>query len=420
MLTSLFGDLGGPKKPDDPPEPGEPGFQATALSQSADTGVNSQGQMVDRLQHDLVVSGSPAQAIREHFATTRADLETADRLITLLDPVGVWGSAVVKALSDAGGRPIERLHLREQTTLRTLATIERTTLVRRHEEMLRIYHADVRAPGPDNAEIPVALMERSHMTTVILGPLQPPVIDALLKALHAATHAPSWRCPHLLFMLPPGGLAINERIKALDWPHGLHLHLLNEPLVSTSSIWNAMLGTWNHVKDETDWDPSRPGSLSAPEFPARVADLEPPPVASLETPSFVNAPAVAERKPLDPQKARAALAELRVIEGLLGAAIVDGQTGLVVVSQEREDAPVNLSLWAAASAQLLRAHRMAARSVGMTERVEEVMSSTGGRQQVLRALTRHPDLFLMAVLDRQPANLAMTRFRLVEIDAQLS
>src|SRR5436190_519474 len=88
--------------------------------------------------------------------------------------------AAVKALSDAGGRPIERLHLREQTTLRTLATIERTTLARRNEETLKIYHADVRAPGPENAEIPVALMERSHMTTVIVGPMQPHAIDALL------------------------------------------------------------------------------------------------------------------------------------------------------------------------------------------------------------------------------------------------
>src|SRR5688572_651383 len=156
MLTSLFGDLGPPRDPSKKsrpePEGADQGFAATAILESMATEVNDQGKMVDRHQHDLVVSGSPAQAIREHFATTRADLETASRLITLLDPVGIWASAVIKALSDAGGRPIERLHLREQTTLRTLATIERTTLVRRHEDTLKIYHADVRAPGRDNAE----------------------------------------------------------------------------------------------------------------------------------------------------------------------------------------------------------------------------------------------------------------------------
>ena len=108
-------------------------------------------------------------------------------MITLLDPVGVWASSVVKALSDAGGRPIEKLHLREQSTLRTIAMIERTTLVRRQEDTLRIFHADVRAPGPENAEIPVALMERSQMTAVIIGPMQPHAIDALLGSLQHAT-----------------------------------------------------------------------------------------------------------------------------------------------------------------------------------------------------------------------------------------
>ncbi len=55
--------------------------------------------------------------------------------------------------------------------------IERTTLVRRQEDTLRIFHADVRAPGPENAEIPVALMERSQMTAVIIGPMQPHAIE---------------------------------------------------------------------------------------------------------------------------------------------------------------------------------------------------------------------------------------------------
>ena len=180
MLGSLFGDLA----PDPGREPGErrergeptsatgePGFEARALMQTVATAVNEQGQMVDRHSHDLVVSGSAAQAIREHLAATRSDLDTASSLITLLDPAGVWASAVIQALSSAGGRPIERLHLREQHTLRTLATIERTTLVRRHEDTLRIYHAEVRAPGRDNADVPIALMERSQLTTEIVGPL---------------------------------------------------------------------------------------------------------------------------------------------------------------------------------------------------------------------------------------------------------
>src|SRR4051812_23503695 len=129
VLTSLFGDLGPGKDPDGKkartPGDGEVpvAFEATAIMETVATEVNDRGQMVDRHSRDLVVSGSPAQAIRDHFAETRADLDTASSMITLLDPVGVWASAVIKALSDAGGQPVERLHLREKTTLRTLAMI---------------------------------------------------------------------------------------------------------------------------------------------------------------------------------------------------------------------------------------------------------------------------------------------------------
>src|SRR5215472_14868650 len=249
MLTSLFGDLRAAR--DAKAKSGDfeetqvvntsPDFAATAIMESIATEVNERGQMIDRHVSDLVVTGSPAQAIRDQFATTRADLETATSMITLLDPVGVWASSVIKALSDAGGRPIEKLHLREHTTLRTIAMIERTMLVRRNEDTLRIFHADVRAPGPENAEIPVALMERSQMTAVIIGPMQPHAIDALLASLRHATSLATWRCPHLLFQLPPSSDWIAAKVHAIVWPERLRVHIVAEPMTSASSVWNAML-----------------------------------------------------------------------------------------------------------------------------------------------------------------------------------
>jgi len=444
VLTSLFGDLGPSKGPDgkkrgadaDP----DGGFAATAIMESVATEVNARGQMVDRHSKDLVVTGSPAQAIREHFAATRADLDTATSLITLLDPAGVWAAAVIKALSDAGGRPIERLHLREQTTLRTLAMIERTTLVRRHEDTLRIYHADVRAPGRDAAEIPVALMERSQMTTVIIGPLQPHAIDGLLDALHSAAMLPTWRCPNLLFMLPPNAVWIANKISAVVWPARLHVHVLSESMTGASSVWNAMLGMWNHVKAQPGWDPTaHPAMMGMGDFPIKVSELDAAQgsttaagaqVAASGLPAAAITMAVAapetsspvmriSRSLLDPTRARKALAGMLSLDGLLGCAVVDGTTGLVLARETREDHPVDMDLVAAGCAQVLRAHRQAARSMGMAEQVDEVMTTAGPRQQVVRTLSRHPDLFLVAMLDKHRTNLALARFQLMEVERGL-
>lgn len=423
MLTSLFGDLGPARGRDGKPLAGDDqpdaGFAATAIMESVATEVNARGQMVDRHSHDLVVSGSPAQAIRGHFAATRSDLDTATSLITLLDPAGVWASAVIKALSDAGGRPIERLHLREHATLRTLATIERTTLVRRHEDTLRIYHADVRAPGSENAEIPVALMERSQMTTVVIGPLQPHAIDALLDALHKAAMLPTWRCPNLLFMLPPSAVWIANKISAIAWPARLHVHVLSESMTSASAVWNAMLGMWNQVKAQPGWQPqARLPLTGASDFPMRVRDLS---AFAPTAPEPAAAPPImrVSRSVLDPVRAQLALAGMLAVEGLLGCAVVDSTTGLVLVRETRGEASVDMDLSAAACAQLLRTHRQAARSMGLTEQVDELITSAGSRQQVIRTVSHHPELFLVVLLDKQHTNLALARYQLMELEREL-
>ncbi len=442
MLTSLFGDLGpardGKKKPrdfDDTQPDSMGGFAATAIMESVATEVNDRGQIIDRHVSDLVVIGSPAQAIREHFAATRADLETASSMITLLDPVGVWASSVVKALSDAGGRPIEKLHLREKTTLRTIAMIERTTLVRRQEDTLRIFHADVRAPGPENAEIPVALMERSQMTAVIIGPMQPHAIDALLSSLRQATSLPTWRCPHLLFQLPPNATWINNKVEAVVWPERLHVRIVSEPMTGASSVWNAMLGVWNEAKLQPGWDPSAVSPmLGTNDFPIKVGEIggtaEPGARAGGTAPAhsagLAAATATGASPPqvtasvLDAARGRQALAVLLKLDGLIGCALVDGVSGFVMAHETREDSPLDMELAAAAAAQVLRAHRESARSMGLLDGIDEVITTAGARHVLIRALQRHPDLFVVALLEKHRTNLALARFQLLEVERSLA
>ena len=435
MLTSLFGDLGPSRKQrdfDDTQADSQGGFAATAIMESTATEVNDRGQIIDRHLSDLVVTGSPAQAIREHFAATRADLETASSMITLLDPVGVWASAVVKALSDAGGRPIERLHLREKTTLRTLAMIERTTLVRRQEDTLRIFHADVRAPGPENAEIPVALMERSQMTAVIIGPMQPHAIDALLSSLRQATSLATWRCPHLLFQLPPNAAWINAKVASVVWPDRLHVHVVSEPMTGASSVWNAMLGVWNEAKLQPGWDPSAVSPmLGISDFPIKVGDLGGPAAGSAgksgDKARASGADAAATggtpqptRSVLDAMRGRQALSGLLKLDGLLGCALVDATTGFVLAHEARDDQPFDMELAAAAAAQVLRSHQESAHSMGLSDPVDEVIVTAGARHVLIRAMQRHADMFIVALLEKHRTNLALARFQLLEVDRSLA
>jgi predicted regulator of Ras-like GTPase activity (Roadblock/LC7/MglB family) len=431
MLTSLFGDLRAARDAkakssdfeDTEVVGGSQDFAATAIMESIATEVNDRGQIIDRHVSDLVVTGSPAQAIREHFAATRADLETATSMITLLDPVGVWASSVVKALSDAGGRPIEKLHLREQSTLRTIAMIERTMLVRRHEDTLRIFHADVRAPGPENAEIPVALMERSQMTAVIFGPMQPHAIDALLSSLKHATSLATWRCAHLLFQLPPNANWINAKVEAIDWPERLHVHIVSEPMTGASSVWNAMLNVWNEAKLQPGWDPAAVSPmLGTSDFPIKVGELDGTSDGA-KAPASADSDAAATDTParpvLDAARGRQALASLLKLDGLLGCALVEAASGLVLAHETRDPESLDMELAAASCAQVLAAHRNAALTMGLGDPIDEVITTAGSRHVLIRALQRHADLVLVALLEKHRTNLALARFQLLEVERSL-
>ncbi|MCU0774539.1 MAG: hypothetical protein MUC74_08520 [Ideonella sp.] len=444
MLTSLFGDLGGPEDPTrtrrfvDADEEPDTGFAATAILETVNSEVTPRGQIVDRHVTDLVVSGSPAQAIREHFATARADLDSAARMITVLDPAGVWAAAVIKALSDATGRPIERILLRERDTLRTLATIERTTLLRRQDDPLKIYRADVRGPGRDGEEIPLALAERSHLVAVVIGPMAPHAIDQLLEDLVVAAQQPTWSCPTLLFMLPPTAAWIANKVNTVRWPATLRVHLLDEPLVSASSVWNALLGVWNKVKKDIGAG-GGPPPVGGHDFPIKVADLRPEPPresafgrlggdtgygvlwsdsarAPLAPPGVTVRPRLSA---IDPARARECLAGLMGLDGLLCCAVVDGRTGAVVAREQREDHPVDLESAAVAAAQVLRHQREFSRSMGLTPQLEETVIATGARQLVMRSVTRHPDAFVLALLDKHRANLSLARFKLMDAERAL-
>jgi predicted regulator of Ras-like GTPase activity (Roadblock/LC7/MglB family) len=150
--------------------------------------------------------------------------------------------------------------------------------------------------------------------------------------------------------------------------------------------------------------PSIKSAAGAPTQTATAGTEAPPPIVRVT------------RSVLDPARAKRALAGMASLDGMLGCAVVDSTTGLVLARESRDDTLVDMDLAAAACAQMLRAHRRAARSMGLPEQIDELMTSAGPRQQIIRTVTRHPDLFLVVLLDKHRTNLALARYQLMEVE----
>jgi hypothetical protein len=380
MLKTLFGDLGPRAVGETGYAPTEVAFAATAVLEDKVPAALPREQ--DPHVVDVFVAGSPAQSIREHFTTTRADLGSAPSMITLLDPSRIWAPAVVKALSDATGQPVEKLHLRERATLRTLAVVERTAVPRRAAGPLKIYHADVRAAGLDHDEIVNALAERSHMTAVIVGALQQHALDALLRSLLIATQQPDWHCPWLVFLLPPNSGAMRHRILSQPWPPRVRATALAETLNGASTVWNTVLSAWE---------------------------------ACANAPTFST---TAQSKLLDDSAVTKALFGLVRTEGVIACGVVDLSTGELMAHDSRDSLTFDL---AARARRLTAARRVFSAAGGeFGAESEELMVTQGSRIEVLRAGLPPPCRFgLVLMLDRRLANVPLIRFKTLQAEKHL-
>ena len=418
MLNSLFGDLTPPRLP------GADGLPAGVRPNAAAHACSTADAAVAALSEDVVVDASPAAAIRQHFAGHRSDLQRASAMVTLLDPSRLWASQVVHALADAAGQPVQRLNLRERATLRTLAVIERTLVPRRHADALRVYHADIRANAMEQAlaqeEISNALAEGSQLTAVIVGALQPYALVALLRSLLQATRQPEWRCPQLVFILPPGAAALRQRILEQHWPPQVHATAVAEPMACAASVWNCVLEAWEAAQAG-----QRPGTAD----PLGAASASGGQITPASRTGGVTA-AFPSRRPGGhgggtfarpdapmPEALTRLLAPLAASDGLLACGIVDLTRGDLLASQSRERPATDLAGLALALCAARQAHQSMA---GDAAAPDEILITAGPRQTLLRALPGDGALGFVALLDRQQTNLALLRFKLLEAERLLA
>jgi hypothetical protein len=111
------------------------------------------------------------------------------------------------------------------------------------------------------------------------------------------------------------------------------------------------------------------------------------------------------------------LKDAMMIEGALGAALVDYTSGMALgVLGGGKD--LDLAVAAAGNTEVVRAKMRTLEMLGIPDRIEDVLITSGSQYHLLRPLAAKAGkgLFLYLVLDRARANLAMARHQLRRIE----
>jgi hypothetical protein len=116
-----------------------------------------------------------------------------------------------------------------------------------------------------------------------------------------------------------------------------------------------------------------------------------------------------------------ALKEAMGIDGAIGVAVVDWESGLCLGTQGGGKL-IDLNLAAAGNTDVVRAEMRTMESLRLNDTIEDVLITLTKQYHLLRLLKNPRNgsgLFLYLVLDRSRANLALARHHLSRIESEI-
>ncbi|MET8703860.1 hypothetical protein ACFVUH_22695 [Kitasatospora sp. NPDC058032] len=111
---------------------------------------------------------------------------------------------------------------------------------------------------------------------------------------------------------------------------------------------------------------------------------------------------------------------MTVIEGAIGAALVDYNSGMALATLDGPGG-LDLNVAAAGNTDVVRAKMRTMDMLGLTDGIEDILITLSSQYHLIRPLTSRSGkgLFLYLALDKSRANLAMARHQLTRIEADL-
>lgn len=111
------------------------------------------------------------------------------------------------------------------------------------------------------------------------------------------------------------------------------------------------------------------------------------------------------------------LSALTDIDGFIGAALVDSDSGLVLGTQG--GGSLDLEMAAAGNTEVVRAKRKTMKSLGLRDKIEDMLITLTKQYHLIRPLDSNDAIFLYIALDRKSANLGMSRQQLLKFEKTL-
>jgi hypothetical protein len=113
------------------------------------------------------------------------------------------------------------------------------------------------------------------------------------------------------------------------------------------------------------------------------------------------------------------LQKLKDIDGFVAAAIAHGESGMALGTIGGGSA-FNIDVAVAANSEVIRAKNKAMKALNLDESIEDILITLDSQYHLIRPMADNPIVFIYLALSRSNANLAMARFKLDQIEKNLT
>jgi predicted regulator of Ras-like GTPase activity (Roadblock/LC7/MglB family) len=107
------------------------------------------------------------------------------------------------------------------------------------------------------------------------------------------------------------------------------------------------------------------------------------------------------------------MSEVMSVDGAMAVAVVDSNSGMMLGS---EGSGVDLDVAAAGNTEVVRAKMKTMKALKLNDEIEDILISLGRQYHIIRPVASKPGLFFYVVLDRNKANLAMARRKVLDVE----
>jgi hypothetical protein len=110
------------------------------------------------------------------------------------------------------------------------------------------------------------------------------------------------------------------------------------------------------------------------------------------------------------------LEKLLGFDGALSVALVDSVSGMTL---GKAGGGVDIELAAAGASGLLRARLASSKTLGIEEKIDDLLITLSTQIQIIHPLPSNPTMFTYLIADKSKASLAMARYKATEADLQI-